>query len=95
MSPPKVILCTGTNQGFEFGILDFAGLREPSSVYILACRSVASGHAAVKKLRDTGIFEVLQLDITHDDHILAAMKFVGAKYGKLDDEWIQWLLASY
>lgn len=55
----------------------------------------ASGHAAVKKLRDTGNFaeiEVLQLDVTHDDHILAVMKFVGAKY---DDEWIQWLLASY
>lgn len=58
----------------------------------------ASGHAAVKKLRDTGIFaeiEVLQLDVTQDDHILAAMKFVGVKYGKLDDEWIQRLLASY
>ena len=50
-----------------------------------------SEHEAVEKLRDTGVvaeIEVLQLDITDADHILAAVKFVEAKYGKHDDEWI-------
>ena len=34
------------------------------------------------------VIEVLQLDVTDDDHILAAMEFVEAKYGKLDGKWI-------
>ena len=40
MSSLKIVLCTGANQGLGFGILEAAGLREPSSVYILACRTV-------------------------------------------------------
>jgi hypothetical protein len=30
------------------------------------------------------VIEVLQLDVTDDDHILAAMDFVETKYSKLD-----------
>lgn len=40
MSSSKVVLCTGANQGLGYGVLEVAGLREPSSVYILGCRTI-------------------------------------------------------
>lgn len=40
MNTAKVVLCTGGNQGLGYAILQVAGLREPSSIYILACRTV-------------------------------------------------------
>ena len=105
LSSSKIVLCTGANQGLGYGILEVAGLREPSSIYILACRSVVcsfqdfwmrcaelfqvSGHEAVKKLRDTGVkaaIDVIQLDVTNDNQIEAAVSFVEKKYGKLDGE---------
>lgn len=51
----------------------------------------ASGHEAVKKLQKSGVkaeIEVLQLDVTNDDHILVAAKHIQSKYGKLDGRCI-------
>lgn len=45
----------------------------------------------MKKLRDAGVkaeIQVLQLDVTNDDDILSAVKFVESKHGKLDGECI-------
>lgn len=86
-SSPKVILCTGANQGLGFEIVNVAAVRDPTAVYLLTCRNKASGDEALQKLRELGVtaeIEVLQLDITNDEHILAAVKHVETKYGKLD-----------
>jgi NAD(P)-dependent dehydrogenase (short-subunit alcohol dehydrogenase family) len=87
MSFPRVVLCTGANQGLGFAILQVAALRDPFPIYILACRNVALGNEALNQLRGEGIkaeIEVLQLDVTDDEHIISAVKFVESKYGKLD-----------
>ena len=90
MSFPRIVLCTGANQGLGLAILQVAALHDPSPIYILACRNVASGNEALNQLRGEGIkaeIEVLQLDVTNDEHIISAIKFVESKYGKLDGMW--------
>lgn len=91
---PRIILCTGANQGLGFEIIYVSALRDPSTVYILACRNVAAGHEAVQKLRDSGIqaaLEVVQLDVTSDEQIEAAAERVKKKYGRLDGECLAYL----
>lgn len=61
---------------------------EISASVVLRCVQI-SGDEAVKKLRDSGVkaaIDVIQLDVTNDDHIEAAVSFVEKKYGKLDGE---------
>ena len=46
-----------------------------------------SGHEAIAKLRETGVqaeIKALQLDVTNDDQIIAAVKYVETNFGKLD-----------
>lgn len=84
---PQVILCTGANRSLGFSILESTASKLPSAIYILASRSIAAGEEAVKELRKNGIkaaIEVLQLDITDDKSIFAAVETVRAKFGKLD-----------
>jgi NAD(P)-dependent dehydrogenase (short-subunit alcohol dehydrogenase family) len=86
-SVPQIILCTGANRGLGFEIVHVTALRAPSSVYILACRELSSGHEAVQELRKLGVtakIEVVQLDVTKDEEIEAAVEFVRRKYGRLD-----------
>lgn len=86
---PKIIICTGANQGLGFEIIYVSALRDPSSTYILACRNVAAGHEALQKLRSmkiTAALEVVQLDVTSDEQIEAAAEWVRRKYGRLDGE---------
>ena len=83
----KVALCTGANRGLGFAILQVAGHRDPSTVFILSCRDLESGHAAKEQLAKEGIkaqIDVIQLDTTNDEQIIEAVKFVETKYGKLD-----------
>ncbi|KAK2813771.1 hypothetical protein FQN50_000169 [Emmonsiellopsis sp. PD_5] len=85
-STNKIVLCTGANQGLGFAILQVAGLQEPSSVFILASRNLESGQAAARQLAADGVkdIDVVQLDVTNDEQIIEAVKFVEEKYGKLD-----------
>jgi NAD(P)-dependent dehydrogenase (short-subunit alcohol dehydrogenase family) len=86
-SASKVVFVRGANRGLGFSILQVAGLRDPSTTYILASRSLESGQAAKKQLEEEGIkapIEVIQLDVTNDKQIIEAVKFVTIKYGKLD-----------
>ena len=86
-STSKIVLCTGANRGLGHAILQVAGLREPSTVFILSCRNPASGHAAKEQLAKEGVkahVEVIELDTTNDEQIMAAVKFIETKYGKLD-----------
>jgi len=62
----RFILCTGANQGLGSEVIDVSALRDPSVIYMLACRNLAAGHEAVKKLRGMDVkaaLEVIQLDV--------------------------------
>ena len=87
MSLSKVVLVSGANQGLGFEVVHVTALREPASTYILACRNTKAGEEAVHKLRELGVkseLEVIELDVTNDSQIEAAVKHVESKYGKLD-----------
>ncbi|XXG99658.1 hypothetical protein Hte_005999 [Hypoxylon texense] len=84
---PKVVLVTGANRGLGFAVLSVAGAREPSTTFILCCRDIEAGTDAKSQLRQEEVaatIDVLQLDVTSDDQIMTAVKYVGEKYGKLD-----------
>lgn len=86
-STNKVVLCTGGNRGLGYSILQVAGLREASTIFILASRSLESGRQAATKLANEGInarIDVIQIDVTEDEQILEAVKYVSTTYGKLD-----------
>ncbi|RDL40201.1 uncharacterized protein BP5553_00180 [Venustampulla echinocandica] len=87
LTDKKIVLVTGANQGLGFEIIHVAALREPSAVYILACRNVDAGNEAIKKLSEKGVkaeVELLRLDVTSNDDIVAAVKAITEKYGRLD-----------
>jgi NAD(P)-dependent dehydrogenase (short-subunit alcohol dehydrogenase family) len=83
----KVVLVTGANQGLGFETIHVTALRDPSATYLLGSRNLESGYDSVKRLKDLGVkaeIEVLQLDVTNDEQIEAAVDTVQKKYGKLD-----------
>lgn len=83
----KVVLCTGANRGLGYAILQVAALQEPSTNFILGSRSLESGREAADKLAKEGIkahIDVIQIDITKDEQIIEAVKFVATTYGQLD-----------
>ncbi|KAH9907711.1 short chain dehydrogenase/reductase family protein [Xylariomycetidae sp. FL2044] len=83
----KIVLVTGGNKGLGLAILQLAGLREPSTTFILCSRDLEAGNAAKTQLERDGVkaaIDVLQVDVTNDDHIMAAVQHVTEKYGKLD-----------
>ncbi|ODM17455.1 hypothetical protein SI65_07130 [Aspergillus cristatus] len=85
--PGKVVLCTGANQGLGFAILQVAGLRHPTNTYILCSRDLNAGQQAVQKLKDLSVIaqiDLVQLDVTNDQQISAAVEHVTETYGKLD-----------
>ncbi|KAI1127406.1 short chain dehydrogenase/reductase family protein [Nemania abortiva] len=84
---PKVVLITGANAGLGFAILQIAATNKPSTKFILCSRSLWAGYLAWGHLLRAGItadIDVLELDVTNDDHIMAAVKHVTSKYGHLD-----------
>lgn len=82
-----IILVTGANRGIGFAIVQAAADRVLDATFILGCRSLEAGHEAAEKLRvlnSKARFDVVQIDIENDESILAAVKYVTEKYGKLD-----------
>ncbi|KAI9929951.1 hypothetical protein ASPWEDRAFT_23679 [Aspergillus wentii DTO 134E9] len=88
MSSSQIVLVTGANQGLGFSIIKIAGQREsPNNTYILCCRSLETGQKAVQELKAQGgkaNVDLLQLDVTNDEQITAAVKYVESTYGRLD-----------
>jgi NAD(P)-dependent dehydrogenase (short-subunit alcohol dehydrogenase family) len=86
----KIVLVTGANQGLGLAIIEVAGKRYPSNTYILCARDIKNGHQAVHQLRDRGVsaaIDVVELDVTNDDHIATAVKHVDEQYGRLDGKY--------
>lgn len=85
-----IVLVTGANRGIGFAILQAAAGRIPDATFILGCRSLEAGHEAAEKLRGlnpNAAFDVVQIDIENDDSILASVRFIAEKYGKLDGQF--------
>lgn len=83
----KIVMVTGANQGLGLGVIEVAGLRSPNNTFILCSRNVENGEKAVKQLRQSGVtaeVDVVQLEVTNNEHITAAVKHVQEKYGRLD-----------
>lgn len=86
---PKTIFVTGANQGLGFAIISVAALRDPQPIYVLASRKRLAGEQAAEKLRELGVtakIEVVELDVTNDEQIEAAVNLVETRFGKLDGE---------
>ncbi|KAK3687418.1 short chain dehydrogenase/reductase family protein [Podospora appendiculata] len=88
MPSNKVVLVTGANRGLGYAILQVAGARgDPSTTFILASRDLAAGQQAKASLEQEGVkatIDVLKLDVTNDDEVLAAVQHVATTYGHLD-----------
>ncbi|MCJ1249574.1 hypothetical protein MMC30_006800 [Trapelia coarctata] len=83
----RTVFITGANRGIGLAILQAVALRFPEDHYLLGTRSLANGHEAVKQLRERRVqskIDVLQLDVTDDESIGAAEKWVRENCGKLD-----------
>ncbi|KAI0440745.1 short chain dehydrogenase/reductase family protein [Xylaria telfairii] len=64
-----------------------AGLRYPDNVYILCSQDLEKGRETATRLREKGIkarVDVVQLEVTNDEHIAAAVQHVNTTYGRLD-----------
>src|SRR5271156_6713397 len=77
MSPNRTVLITGANRGIGFAILQALALRSPSDHYLLGCRDLSKGEAAIQELCKLGItspIEPIQIDVTSDDSLRAAVQ---------------------
>lgn len=84
------ILVTGANRGIGFAIVQAAAGRILDATFILGCRSLEAGREAADKLRasnPSAAFDVVQIDIENDESILAAVKYIAKKYGRLDGQF--------
>jgi NAD(P)-dependent dehydrogenase (short-subunit alcohol dehydrogenase family) len=87
MASTQTVLVTGANRGIGFSIIRALAPHLPTATYILAVRSLSSGQTAISELRKLGItssLDIVELDITNDDTIVKAKKYIEEKYGKLD-----------
>lgn len=84
-----IILVTGANRGIGFAIVQAAAGKILDATFILGCRSLEAGREAAQKLRDlqpNAAFDVVQINIENDESILAAVKYITEKFGKLDGQ---------
>ncbi|KAK1501135.1 hypothetical protein CABS01_09870 [Colletotrichum abscissum] len=78
-----IILVTGANRGIGFGIVQAIAGRLSNFTILVGCRTHESGEKAIRKWRDIGIKEaldVLPFDIEDDGSIIAAATIVEEKY---------------
>lgn len=83
MSFQLIVLITGANRGVGFEVVKKL-TQDPSYHVILGSRSLSQGHEAASSLPASGSVEPLEIDITSDASIEAAVETVKSKYGRLD-----------
>jgi len=87
MANSQIILVTGANRGIGFSIVQATARRNPTSIFILACRSNSSGEEAIGELKKRGVtalLDVVELDVTKDSTIISAKEYIEKRYGRLD-----------
>jgi NAD(P)-dependent dehydrogenase (short-subunit alcohol dehydrogenase family) len=79
----KIILVTGANKGIGFEIV--RQLAKLNHTVILSARDEAKGLQAIEKLTQENLTaHFIQLDITDEQSIINAAKYVLSEFGKLD-----------
>lgn len=83
----EIVFITGANTGLGLAAAR-ALLRDHGDRFhvFLGSRSPSQGEAAVKELHDQGLknCEAVQIDVTSNDFIAQAAKYVEHKFGRLD-----------
>ncbi|KAL5315923.1 hypothetical protein ACEPPN_016797 [Leptodophora sp. 'Broadleaf-Isolate-01'] len=87
MASKTIILVTGANTGIGFDTTYALANANPNNHVILGTRSIEKGNKALADLKarqPVGTISVLELDITKDDSIRAAVAKISAEFGVLD-----------
>lgn len=82
-----VVLITGANQGLGYECVKKLVAEQSNFRILVGSRDTKKGEAAVAQIPATASntrVEVIQLDITSDESIAAAVSLVESKYGRLD-----------
>lgn len=82
----KVVLVTGGNGGIGYELCKQLAAK-PEYYVLLTARSVEKGKVALKDIQSQtpgASIELVELDVTKDDTIQAAVKHVESKFGRLD-----------
>ena len=83
MSDQKIALVTGANKGLGLEIARQLGKK--GITVLLGARDAARGKEAEAQLKKEGLkAEFVQLDVENEADVQAAVKSIGAKFGKLD-----------
>lgn len=91
MPDQRIVLVTGANRGIGYEAVKLLSQQLPNDVVLLSSRSRANGEAAIKKMQqDTpghsfDNVKVIELDITQESSLKAAVDLVRSDYGRLTD----------
>ncbi|KAJ5724582.1 hypothetical protein N7493_006310 [Penicillium malachiteum] len=86
MTDSKIVLITGANSGIGYATTKLIS-SQPNYHVIMACRSEEKGLKAMEEIQGSGIkgtLSVLQLDVTSDQSIAAAVETVEKEFGRVD-----------
>lgn len=87
MSNKTIILITGANQGLGYECAKKLAREQPDYSILLGARSISKGTTAAESITERApntTVQPLELDITSDSSIAAAVEEVSSKYGRLD-----------
>ena len=82
-----IVLVTGANQGLGFETVKMLAREQPNYVLLLGSRDYAKGQktaAAITDFAEGSKVEVVELDGSSEDSVVAAAEQVSSKYGRLD-----------
>ncbi|KAF7923340.1 hypothetical protein EAE99_007037 [Botrytis elliptica] len=87
MASKRIILVTGANTGIGFDTTYALASTSPNNHIILAARSAEKGSKALAEIearKPAGTISLIELDITKDESIAAAVAKITADFGVLD-----------
>jgi NAD(P)-dependent dehydrogenase (short-subunit alcohol dehydrogenase family) len=87
LDPETIVLITGANQGLGYECVKKLAAEQSNYRIIIGSRDLAKGQAAassVTKMANNTSIEAVQLDVTSDESINAAVNLIESKYHRLD-----------
>lgn len=82
-----IVFITGANQGLGFEVVKKLAAEQENFCIILGVRDLSKGKQAIKevsKVANSTTLDTVQIDVTKDESISAAVEEVKAKYGRID-----------
>jgi NAD(P)-dependent dehydrogenase (short-subunit alcohol dehydrogenase family) len=84
-SKSTIVLVTGANQGIGFEVAKKLAKENPGYHILMGSRNAERGEAAAAKLKAENLsVEAIVIDVTSDESITAAAKYVESQFGHLD-----------